>query len=530
MRRIALYSDVHANTVALEVVSAEMAFGGLEERYCLGDLVGLGPHPEEAVALVRAYGDRVIQGNYDRAIGSHLRSPGSDFSTAQEELDGAEAYAFTIAETSRAVADYLYVLPRELRIEENGARIILCHATPRLVSEIVPADTSSAQLTILVRDAHADVVCCGHTHVPIHRSIPTGGGPVHWVNVGSVGRPRDGDPRAAWVELVIGTQAEVVGAASIDVAARRIGESEMWLGVVIHRIAYDTDAVARDMVRRGLPATLAAGIRLGREEHDVVADDAARRSAAAAEPEPDPGDRSQRAGDRLACGHLPEDECGCNMDERIAAYESLARILRGDIAEVSPALQRLRAAMRSCRVNRNVDESAIVDAFERAHIVLRTAAGRDALEAERERLYGLQSGFDPFAHVLSPDEVTYVSGDVREHTAALERAYQGAFFSIPRTSAGTYPPGHITIELGFMAHCLRASAAGDPRAIDRARVFFVEHLAEWAVLFSVVVAQQAREPVMRYAGLSLDKLLACEAALFRRAVPELPDQRSFLPG
>ncbi len=77
MRRIALYSDVHANTLALEAVAAAIAAEGIEERYCLGDLVGIGPRPEEAVALVRSYGDRVVQGNYDRAIGSHLRSPGS---------------------------------------------------------------------------------------------------------------------------------------------------------------------------------------------------------------------------------------------------------------------------------------------------------------------------------------------------------------------------------------------------------------------------------------------------------------------
>lgn len=523
MRRIAIYSDVHANTLALEAVSADIASRGLTERYCLGDLVGLGPNPEEAVELVRGYGDRVVQGNYDRAIGSHLRSPGSDFPTPQEELDGAESYAFTIAETSRAVADYLYVLPRELRIEEGGARIILCHATPRFASELVRADAQAARLKAIAREAEVDVVCCGHTHVPVHRSIPTGSGTVHWVNAGSVGRPRDGDPRAAWVELVIGSQAEVVDAVSTDTAARSIGRSDLWLGVVVHRITYGAERVAREMVRRGLPATLAAGVRSGREEHYSIAEEVARRAAASVtELDVGPEEPLGSGGPRLACGHLDSDECGCVIDDRIAAYESLARMFRGNIAEVSAAVRRLRAALRSCRVNRSVDEETILVAFQEADIALRTAAGRSAFEAERQRLYGLGIRFDPFTHVLSPEEVTYRSGDIEERGDAIEIAYEEAFYRIPEAYADVYAPGHISNELEFMAHCLRASAAGDVSAIDRARRFYVEHLAEWALLFSVVIAREAREPVTRYSGLALDKFLTCEGALFRHVIQGEP--------
>lgn len=514
MRRIALYSDVHGNTLAFEAVLAAIDAAGLTERYCLGDIVGLGPRPEEAVAMLRASGDRAVQGNYDRAIGSHLRNPGSEFPTPQEALDGAEAYAFTIAETVRATADYLYALPRELFIEEAGARIVLCHATPRFVSELIPADTHPSQITIIARDAGADVVCCGHTHVPVHRSIPGESGVVHWVNVGSVGRPRDGDPRAAWVELVIGTQPEVVAHTAADVASRPVGRSDTWLGVTVHRVAYDVEAVARDMVRRGLPATLAAGIRVGLEDHDVAAGGTGK--TASAEPvagAPDPAEV-------LPCGHTRADECSCVLDDRIAAYESLARIYRGELAEVSPAVRRLRSAMRSCRINRNVDEAAILEAFQSADIALRTADGRAAFEAERERLYGLRAGFDPFVNVLSPDEVTYRSGDVQEHVASLESAYAHAAYDVPGARGGARPPGHISAELGYMAHCLRAAAAGDPRALARAREFFIAHVAEWAMLFAVVVGQQAREPVMRYAGLALDKFLTCEGSLFRHSVAD----------
>lgn len=519
MRRIALYSDVHANLPALEAVYAAMAAEACEERYCLGDLVGLGPRPQEVVLRVRASGDAVVQGNYDRAIGSHLRSPGSDFLTPQEALDGAEAYAFTIAETDRAIADYLYALPRDRMIEEGGNRIVLCHGTPRFVSEIVPLDAPSPLMVALAREADAEVVCCGHTHAPFHRSIPTEDGVVHWVNVGSVGRPRDGDPRAVWVELVLGTQEDVVGQAHADTAARRVGASDRWLGVNVHRVPYDAESVVRDMVRRGLPHTLAAGLRIGLEDHDA-AEAAARRAEQAGADAGGAGAPTPDADEALSCGHAASEQCSCMLDDRIAAYESLARIYRGKLAEVSPAVRRLRTAMRSCRINRNVNEAAILEAFHAADIALRTADGRAAFEAERDRLYGLESGFDPFSHVLSPDESTYVSGDIADQIARIEAAYAEAVFSAPEVRTGFHPPGHISSELDFVAHCLRGAAAGDTRALARAHDFFIEHLAEWGVLFAVVVGQQAREPVMRYAGLALDKFLTCEGSTFRHAVPE----------
>lgn len=520
MRRIALYSDVHANTPALEAVYASMAAEGLEERYCLGDLVGLGSRPQEAVERVRASGDGVIQGNYDRAIGSHLRSPGSDFPTPQEALDGAEAYAFTIAETDALVADYLYALPRDVTIEEGGNRIILCHATPRFVSELVPTDAPLPLLVSLAREAEAEVVCCGHTHVPFHRSIPTEDGVIHWVNVGSVGRPRDGDPRAAWVEIVLGTQEEVLGQAHADTAARRVGQSDLWLGVEVHRVPYDTEAVVRDMVRRGLPFTLAAGLRIGLEEHDAAQAAARRVDQDAGTDAGAPGAAMPASDEPLACGHTASEHCSCVLDDRIAAYESLARIYRGQLAEVPPAVRRLRTAMRSCRINRNVNEAAILEAFHSADIALRTADGRTAFEAERERLYGLESGFDPFSHVLSADESTYASGDIADHLGRIEARYAEVAFTAPEVRGDLHPPGHISSELDFMAFCLRGAAAGDPRALVRAHDFFIEHLAEWGVLFAVVVGQQAREPVMRYAGLALDKFLTCEGSTFRHAVPD----------
>jgi hypothetical protein len=311
----------------------------------------------------------------------------------------------------------------------------------------------------------------------------------------------------------------VVAIAPTDTASRRIGQTDVWLGATIHRVPYDTEAVARDMIRRGLPATLAAGVKVGLEEHDAIPGTARRADEAQSAAETPALIESEYEDDAVACGLELTDHCMCPLDDRIAAYEALARIFRGELAEVSPALHRLRLAMRSCRINRNVNEEAILDAFHEAEIALRTAGGRAAFEAERERLYGQRSGFDPFAHVLSPEEVTYRSGDIHERAASIETAYADSGFHIPTAYGEEHPPGHISTELDFMAFCLRGAAAADYAALDRANDFFRRHLAEWAMLFAVVVGQQAKEPVMRFAGLALDKFLTCEGSIFHHAAP-----------
>lgn len=516
MRRIALYSDVHGNTVALHAVHEQMQQAGISERYCLGDLVGLGPCPNEAVLAVRSFGDGVVQGNYDRAIGLHLNSPGSEFPTTQEALDGAESYAFTVSEVSGEAARYLHALPIEIHLQHEGARILLCHGTPRKVNGIVEASDPPGHVSGLVREAGVDVVCAGHTHAPFHRALPALGGVLHWVNVGSVGRPRDGDPRAAWVELVLGEHAEVVARAPVDLACRRIGGTDVWLGVLIHRVPYDVDAVLRDMLLHGLPQTLAAALKTGLEEHDVspTHERPSAEARVTVTEVPVPEESSE-----LPCGHS-RSTCGCLFDDRTATYDALARLYRGDISEAAAAVRRLRVAMRGSKVSRHVDEAAILEAYEGADRAFRTAAGREAFEIERERLFGLRTGFDPFVNVLSAHEVTYLSGDVYEHMAAIEATYAEASFVVPESAASARIPDHISTELSFMAHCLRGASAGDARALTRAQEFFTKHLAEWAVLFAVVVGQQAREPVTRYAGLALDKHLTCEGSMFRVRVPK----------
>ena len=527
MRRIGIYSDIHANLPALEAVLAHMHAEGITERYCLGDLIGYGPHATEVVARMRELGDPSLQGNYDRAVAARLHEPGSGFPTPQEALDGAESYADTISALGRDDERFLAGLPRALTLEADGIEIALCHGTPRHVSERVQVDSSGALLVSLAREAGVFVVCCGHGHVPFHRSIPTEAGVYHWVSAGSVGRPRDGDPRACWVELVIGAHADVVGRVPEDLSCRRIGETDVWVGMRAHRVAYDVEAVIRDMLSRGLPLTLASPLRTGSEVRRILAPTSTSVRVDAevigpdAEGEAGVGDAAEDGEAGPACEGRTW-HCSCAVRDRITAYESFSAAFQDGPGQMVATLTRLKNSMHSCIKNPHIDDDQIVAAYELAIRALGTEEGRAAFAEERFRLYGECRRFDPFSHVLSASELTYLSGDMAANRSALNALYDAVGFIPSEPEAGCI--GHISVECAFMAHCLRRGTEG-ASSLGAAREFFIGHLADWAVLFAVVTAQQAREPVMRYVGMALDKYLICEAATFRTAVPEYCEMR-----
>jgi predicted phosphodiesterase len=262
VRRIALFSDIHGNLPALEAGVASMDAAGIEERYCLGDLVGYGPDPAGVIERVRSMGVPTLRGNYDQGVGDRSGDCGCYYATAQEKADGAASYEFTAGRVGELDAAWLTELPGRVALDEAGVRILLVHGSPRRINEYLMPDRPEANLAKLASLADADVVCAGHVHVPYHRSLAgAGGAVVHFVNSGSVGKPKDGDARACWVELLIGEEAEVRSVARGDDAAASAGLTELWVGTRVHRAEYEVEAVAGAMVDQGLPPTLADALR-----------------------------------------------------------------------------------------------------------------------------------------------------------------------------------------------------------------------------------------------------------------------------
>lgn len=261
MRRIALLSDIHGNRAALEAGLNDIASCALEEIYCLGDLVGYGPEPSQVIERVRSSGIPTVQGNYDEGIGARRGDCGCFYATDVARSDGEASYAFTEAAVDDADHEWLASLPHEIRFDYDGERILLVHGSPRKVNEYLLPDRLDAQLVRLADQAEADIVCVGHVHIPYHRAILTSDGrTIHYVSSGSVGKPKDGDSRAAWVELVLGSRAEVTGATH-DQAAAAVGASDVWAGTIVHRVTYDVESVATAVIAAGMPAAFAEALR-----------------------------------------------------------------------------------------------------------------------------------------------------------------------------------------------------------------------------------------------------------------------------
>jgi len=262
-RRIALFSDVHANLEALDAVLGDIDGRGVTEVYCLGDLVGYGPDPGGVIERIRDRGFPTIRGNYDDGIGNRRGECGCYYATDQAKSDGAASYAFTDAALGDNDHAWLAALPDEIRLEHNGVRILLAHGSPRKINEYLLLDREDAQLARLAIAADADVVCVGHVHIPYHRAIETDTGTVHYISSGSVGKPKDGDSRAAWVELVLGSAEEIAAAGAEDGATTRAGVTDTWVAAIVHRVPYDIESVASAMIAAGLPATLAEALQRG---------------------------------------------------------------------------------------------------------------------------------------------------------------------------------------------------------------------------------------------------------------------------
>jgi putative phosphoesterase len=231
--RIAVITDIHGNLPALEAALAALEAIGVDDIYCGGDLVGYGPHPNEVCALIEDHGIPTIYGNYDFAIGRDLTDCGCAYITPRDRALGQESVDWTLVHTNARSKAFMAELPFELRFAMGDQRIRLVHGSPRKVNEYLFEDKPESLYNRLAASADCEVLVFGHTHKPW---IHTYGG-VQFVNCGSVGKPKDGDPRAAFaiLELVDG----------------RVEAS-------IERVPYDAEAVAREVESVGLPSEFAA--------------------------------------------------------------------------------------------------------------------------------------------------------------------------------------------------------------------------------------------------------------------------------
>ena len=229
--RIAIFSDIHGNRHALEAMLADIDGQHPDQVYCLGDLVGYGAHPNEVIELIHGRGIPTVMGNYDDGVGFDRDDCGCAYTDAEMRRLGDLSLRWSREHVTAGNKARLRALVPSIRLEAAGVRLLLVHGSPRRMNEYVYEDRPLASLERVARAAEADVLAFGHTHLPYVK--PVAG--VLLVNDGSVGKPKDGDPRAAYALLDIGAEVKAS----------------------IRRVAYDVAAAAAAVRASGLPAPFA---------------------------------------------------------------------------------------------------------------------------------------------------------------------------------------------------------------------------------------------------------------------------------
>jgi len=207
--RYALLSDIHSNLPALDAVLADIARRpGVDATYHLGDLVGYAPWPNETVERLRAANIPGVSGNYDSTVGTNYKHCGCRYEDPRQEELSHISFEWTKRHVSDETTRFLAALPFRLDLKSSGGHasgptVILVHGTPTLNTVYWTEDRPDSFCTQMAQHAGAkpgDLICFGHTHKPWHRVVEG----VHFVNTGSVGRPKDGDWRAGYVIVDVG--------------------------------------------------------------------------------------------------------------------------------------------------------------------------------------------------------------------------------------------------------------------------------------------------------------------------------------
>ena len=229
--RIAVIGDVHANLPALSAVIEDASRAGADGMYCVGDVVGRGPHPNEVVEAIRLFEIPTVQGNWDEAVAMDRDSTGAAWSSLDAEAAGERSMRWTADALSEDNKAWLRALPVRARVIVEGRAIAFFHGSPIRQTEYLWSDRPSRFFSRIAAEEGDDVFCYGHTHEGQHQVF----GQAHLIACASVGCGTRNDHRATYALVTLG------------------GDH---VGVDFRSVDYDIAAVLGDMTRLGLPHEL----------------------------------------------------------------------------------------------------------------------------------------------------------------------------------------------------------------------------------------------------------------------------------
>lgn len=250
--KIVLFSDIHANLPALEACLADIEIHKPDAVYCLGDLVGYNIWPNEVINEIRRRNIPTIAGNYDYGIGRSSDDCGCAYKTDVEKANGAVSISYTNQIVKTEERHYLRSLPSHIRLEyqlnEEKFNLLMVHGSPRKINEYLFIDRDEKSLLRILEQADAHIMFFGHTHKPYHRILKDENGHYrHAINIGSVGKPKDGDVRGGYAMITLDESFSLSTADSLKVE--------------FFRFVYDIEKAAKAVEDSPLPNEYADMLR-----------------------------------------------------------------------------------------------------------------------------------------------------------------------------------------------------------------------------------------------------------------------------
>lgn len=231
--RIAVISDIHGNLYSLIKVLEDIDTQQVDSIICLGDLVGYGPNPNEVIALLKKRNILCIKGNYDASVVDN------GFTYIRDTTINSFSLPWTVEELRVSNRYFLDNLPSNITIEACGKKIKFVHGSPRKINEYLTQDY--VNLDEVMNEFDGDILVCAHTHIPYTKEY----GSKLLVNDGSVGKPKNGSPKATYVILDIFKNATPK--------------------VVTRNIEYDVHKTIKDMSMKNFPSSLIRSYETGTE-------------------------------------------------------------------------------------------------------------------------------------------------------------------------------------------------------------------------------------------------------------------------
>ena len=238
--KIAVLSDAHANLQALEAVIRDAEERGVDVFLNAGDSIGFGAYPNETVELLCEKKVLSVLGNYDLEV-----------LEKEPNAKGPKraAFEFTKKELAKSCQRYLQSLPRELKLQVGDMKLLITHGSPESIDEHINQETPIERLKCLAKAAKAEVIIVGHSHEQLWRQVDG----ASFINPGSVGRPGDSNPKAAYAILEFNP-----------------------LNVEMVRVGYDVEAAADALRKKALPEGLSQMLLRGIAIDKIIEEDKTR--------------------------------------------------------------------------------------------------------------------------------------------------------------------------------------------------------------------------------------------------------------